>query len=270
MFKFSAALLEKENRAFSIIFQKSFRTEMEYVSNGKIKVTVFHPRMHKIKEFFFLELFWSRLLIHREVEFLPSYMKNYAVLLIHNCPIIHNLCLLLLSKDNFHVIIFLLVFSKPSITSFNRTSLWVAFLSKHIFQGIMLGEKKKERRGKKKKDNTKPNWKKTNPLKMTTKPLPQQHSWDVSFSASLRVPPACMGNIDCWADYHSYEREHGEMKWGGQRVGVGYVCTLVHLHVRERTKKKLHVWVYVFFATFQRLTTVPKKASAHILSWLMQ
>lgn len=60
MIKFSAALLEKENRAFSIIFQKSFRTEMEYISNGKIKVTVFHPRMHKVKErnyFFFQKCF---------------------------------------------------------------------------------------------------------------------------------------------------------------------------------------------------------------------
>lgn len=60
IFKFSAALLEKESRAFSIIFQKSFRTEMEYISNGKIKVTVFHPRMHKVKErnyFFFQKCF---------------------------------------------------------------------------------------------------------------------------------------------------------------------------------------------------------------------
>lgn len=60
MFKFSAALLEKEKKPFSIIFQKSFRTEMEYISNGKIKVTVFHLRTHKVKEiifFFFLEVF---------------------------------------------------------------------------------------------------------------------------------------------------------------------------------------------------------------------
>lgn len=58
MFKFSAALLEKESKAFSIIFQKSFRTEMEYISNGKIKVTVFHPRTQKVEEinyFFFLK-----------------------------------------------------------------------------------------------------------------------------------------------------------------------------------------------------------------------
>lgn len=59
MFKFSAALLGKERKAFSITFQKSFRTEMEYISNEKIKVTVFHPRTHKVKEinYFFLEVF---------------------------------------------------------------------------------------------------------------------------------------------------------------------------------------------------------------------
>lgn len=185
-------------------------------------------------------MFWSWFLIHREVEFLPSCMKNYAVSLIQNCPIIYNLCLLLLNKDNFHVIIFLLVFSKPSITCFNRTSLWVAFLSKYIFQWIML---KKERKIITIiKDNTKPNRKQTNPLKMTTKPLPQQYSWDGSFSASLRIHPACMGNIDCWADYHSYTREHGEMKWGGQRVGSG-VCvdTCLPACVRENKGKALYL-----------------------------
>lgn len=59
MFKFSAALLGKERKAFSITFQKSFRIEMEYISNEKIKVTVFHPRTHKVKEinYFFLEVF---------------------------------------------------------------------------------------------------------------------------------------------------------------------------------------------------------------------
>lgn len=144
MFQFSAALLEKESEPFSIIVQKSSRTEMEYISNGKIKVILLHPGTHKVKEsnYFILEAFWSQFLIHRKLDFLPRCMKKHTVSLIHNCPIIYNLCLLLLNKDNFYVIIFLLVFSKPSITCFNRTSLWVAFLSKYIFQWIVLKIKK--------------------------------------------------------------------------------------------------------------------------------
>lgn len=50
MFKFSANL-EKESEAFSIIFQKCFRTEMEYISNGDIKVTLFHPRTRKVRNY---------------------------------------------------------------------------------------------------------------------------------------------------------------------------------------------------------------------------
>lgn len=169
-FKFSAALLKKESEAFSIIFQKSFRTEMEYVSNGKIKVTLFHLRTHKPKEinYFILEVFWSWFLIHRKLDFLPRCMKKYTVSLIHNCPIIYNLCLPLLNKDNFYVIIFLLVFSKPSFTCFNRTSLRVAFLSKYIFQLIVFKKKKK-------KDNTKPNKQANQPSKNNKRP-PQQYN----------------------------------------------------------------------------------------------
>lgn len=129
--------LKRKGKLFPSYFRKASGLKWNKFSNGKIKVTVFHPRTHKVNEIiFFLEVFWSWFLIHREVEFLPSCMKNYAVSLIHNCPIIYNLCLLLLNKDNFHVIIFLLVFSKPSIACFNRTSLQVAFLSKYIFRWI--------------------------------------------------------------------------------------------------------------------------------------
>lgn len=163
MYKFSVALLKKESEVFSIIFQKRFRTEMEYISNEKIKAILFHPRAHKVKEinYFILEVFWTWFLIHRKLDFLPRCMKKCTVSLIHNCPIIYNLCLLLLNKDNFYVIIFLLVFSQPSITCFNRTSLWVAFLSKYIFQWIVFKKKKK------KTTQNQPN-KETNPPKTTT------------------------------------------------------------------------------------------------------
>lgn len=59
MFQFSATLLEKESEPFSIIVQKSSRTEMEYISNGKIKVILLHPGTHKVKEsnYFILEAF---------------------------------------------------------------------------------------------------------------------------------------------------------------------------------------------------------------------
>jgi len=58
MFKLSAALLEKGSEAFYIIFQKSFSTKMKYISNGKIKVILLHPRTHKVKEinYFILEV----------------------------------------------------------------------------------------------------------------------------------------------------------------------------------------------------------------------
>lgn len=114
-----------------LIVQKSKGTEMEYISNGKIKVTLFHPRTHRVKEhnYLSLEVFWSWVLLHRKLDFLPRCMTKWTISLIHNCPIIANLCLLLLNKDNLYAIIFLLVFSKPRITCFNRTSLWVAVLS---------------------------------------------------------------------------------------------------------------------------------------------
>lgn len=87
MFKFSAALLQKESEAFSIIFQKSFRTEMEHISNGKIKVILFHPRTHKVKEmnYFILGVFWSWFLIYSEFDFFIKMHEKDS--LIHNSVI---------------------------------------------------------------------------------------------------------------------------------------------------------------------------------------
>lgn len=130
--------LKRKIKLFPLYFRKVSGLKWNTFQMKRSKLLCFIPEHTKLKKFFFLDVFWSWFFIHREVEFLPNCMKNYAVSLIHNCPIIYNLCLLLLNKDNFHVIIFLLVFSKPSITCFNRTSLWDAFLSKYIFQQITL------------------------------------------------------------------------------------------------------------------------------------
>lgn len=135
--------LKRKVKLFPSYFRKASGLKWNTSQMERSKLLCFIPEHTKLKKLIiFLEVFWSWYLIHREVEFLPSCMKNYAASLIHNCPIIYNLCLLLLNKDNFHVIIFLLVFSKPSITCFNRTSLRVAFLSKYIFQWIMLKKKR--------------------------------------------------------------------------------------------------------------------------------
>lgn len=145
MFKFSANLLKKgESEVFSIIFQKSFRTEMEYISNGEIKVILSHPRTRKVRNYFILEVFWSWFLIHWKPDSLPRCMKEYTLSLTHNCPIRYNFCSLLLRKEDFYVIIFPLVFSKPSITCFMRISLWVAFISKYIFQWIVLKQQQQK------------------------------------------------------------------------------------------------------------------------------
>lgn len=128
----------KKSQAFYIILQKSFGTEMEYISNGKIKVISSHPRTQKVRNYFSPEVFWSWFLIHWKPDYLPRCTKVYTVSLIHNCPIKYNFCLLLLNNEDFYIAIFPLVFSKPSSTCSNRTLLWVSFLSKCIFQWMVL------------------------------------------------------------------------------------------------------------------------------------
>lgn len=138
-------------------------------------------------------------------------------------------------QGQFYVIIFLLVFSKPSITCFNRTSLWVAFLSKYIFQWIVLKIIKK-----KKTTQTQPK-KQTNPPKPThTHPHPPAVQLGCVAYPPIKKRLLCLpeNSPSLQGDYWLL----GRSPWGNERrrtksVSVRmWVYALAHTRVRE-TKK---------------------------------
>lgn len=196
-------------------------------------------------------MFWSWFLIHWKPDFLPRCMKEYTLSSIHNCPIRYNFCLLLLNKEDFYVII------SPPWFSVSQASLisWEYHYGLHLFPNTV--------------DSTKTTTKMTNQLKN-----PQQYNYVALltlvqrkvFPTFLRIHLAFRVNIDYWADHHSYKTEHGALKQG-ERLSELCVCTCSLACMREGEKKKLWLWVYILFATFQRFSAVPKKASAHKLSW---